>query len=41
MQNKEQINVKRGLNSTAKPWTQFNYNITFEINVKIIAVNIH
>ena len=41
MQNKGQINVKRGLNSVAKPWTQFNYNITFEINGNIIAVNIH
>ena len=41
MQNKGQINVERGLNSAAKPWTQFNYSITFEKNGKIIAVNIH
>ena len=41
MQNKGQINVKRGLNSAAKPWTQFNYNTTFSIYDKIIAVNIH
>ena len=41
MQNKGQTNVKRGLNSAARPWTQFNYNITFEINGKITAVNIH
>ena len=41
MQNKWYINGKRRLNSAAKPWTQFNYNITFEINGKIIAVNIY
>ena len=41
MQKKGQINVKRELNSNAKPWTQLNYNITFEINGKIIDVNIH
>ena len=40
MQNKGQINVKRERNSATKPWTPFNYNITFEINGKIIAVNI-
>ena len=40
MQNKGQINVKRGLDLAAKPWTQFNCNITFEINGKIIAANI-
>ena len=33
--------MKSGLNSAAKPWTQYNYNITFEINGKIIDVNIH
>ena len=41
MQNKGSINVKRRLNSAAKSWTQINFNITFEINGKIIAVNIH
>ena len=41
VQNKEQINVKRGLNSTANLWPQFNYSITFEINCKIIDINIH
>ena len=41
VQNKEKINVKRGLNSVAKPWTQFNYNLTFEINGKVVAVNIY
>ena len=41
MQIKGQINIKRGLNSTVKTWTQFNYNITFEINGKIIDGNIH
>ena len=40
-QNKGQINVKGGLNSATKPWTQFNYNITFETNDKIIDANIH
>ena len=41
MQNKEKINVKRGLNSAAKTWTQFNYNITFEIKGKSIDAYIH
>ena len=41
MQIKEQINVKRGLNLAAKPWTQFNYNVPFEINGKIIDGNVH
>ena len=35
------MNVKRGLKSAAKPWTQFTYNITFEINFKIIDDNTH
>ena len=35
------MNVKRGLNLVEKPWTQFDYNITYEINCKIIDVNIH
>ena len=35
------MNVKRGLNSAAKPGSQFNCNITFETYGKIIAVNIH
>ena len=30
--------VKSGLNSGAKPWTQPNYNIPFEIKVKILMV---
>ena len=38
MSNIGQINVKLGLNSAAKPWIQFDYNITFEINGKIIDV---
>ena len=38
MQNKGQTNVKRGVNSAAKPWTQFNYNIAFEINVKLLPL---
>ena len=41
MQNKGQVNVKRELNSAAKPCTQFNYNTTFEGNGKIIDVNIY
>ena len=41
MQNKEYINLKRGLNSAVKPCTQYNYNITFKINSEIIAVDIH
>ena len=40
-QNQGQINVKRGLNSDAKSWMQFNCNITFEIKCIIIDVNIH
>ena len=28
-------------NKAANPWTQFNNNITFAINGKIIHVNIH
>ena len=39
MQNKGYIHVKRGLNSIANLWTQFNNNITFEISCKIIDVN--
>ena len=35
------MNVKRKRNATAKPWTQINYNIAFEINDKIIAVNFY
>ena len=35
------MNVRRGFNAAAKPWTQFNYNTKSEINVKIIYVNIH
>ena len=35
------MNVKRELNSAAKPWTWFNYNIIFEIKGKIIDANIH
>ena len=41
MQNEEQINVKRGLNSAPKPWTQFNYNIAFKVNGNINNDNIH
>ena len=41
MQNKGQINVKRGLNSASKSWTQFDYNIAFEIPGKIIDANIY
>ena len=40
MQNNVYINVKRGLNSASKSWTQFNFNITFEINGKITDGNI-
>ena len=36
MQNKGYINAKRGVNSVAKPWIEFNYNIVFEINCKVI-----
>ena len=41
MQNTGLINVKRGLTSVAKLWTQINYNVTFEKNDKIIDANIH
>ena len=37
VQTKRKINVKRGLNSTAKPWAQFNYNITYEFNCKFFT----
>ena len=40
MQDKGQINLKRGLNVVAIPWTQFNYNSTFEINDEVVD-NIH
>ena len=32
------INVKRQLNSAAKTWTQFNYNITLNLAVKLFMV---
>ena len=32
--------LKYVINSVAKLWTQYNYNITFEINAKMIDVNI-
>ena len=42
MQNKGQVNVKRRFNSATKPWTQFNYNIIYEISGgNIIDINIH
>ena len=41
MQYKGYMNIKRGLNSVANPRTQFNYNITFEINWKVINANIN
>ena len=41
IQNKGQVYVKHELTSAAKLRTQFNYNIIFEINSKIIDVNIH
>ena len=41
MQNKGQINLKRRFNSVAVPWAQFNYNIIFKINGKIIDINTH
>ena len=38
MQFKGKINVKRGLNSAAKLWTQFNYNTTFEITIILLIL---
>ena len=30
--------LKHGLNSAEKPWTQINYNITVDINVKLLML---